>query len=67
LTLALDVGGQLHSLAALSPGKSPWYPLNRRLGGPQSQCGCDGEERNSQPLPGHELPIIQPIAQHYTY
>jgi len=32
-------------------GKSPWYPLDRRLGGPQSQSRCSGEEKNSQPLP----------------
>jgi hypothetical protein len=34
-TLVLDgVGGQLHALAALPLGKT-WYPLNRRLCGPQ--------------------------------
>jgi len=32
-------------------GKSPWYPLDRRLGGPQSHSG-HSEEKNSQPLPG---------------
>jgi hypothetical protein len=30
-------------------GKSPWYPLDRRLGGPQSRSGRGGEEKNSQP------------------
>jgi hypothetical protein len=45
-------------------GKSPWYPLERRLGGPQSQPGL-GEEKNSQPLPRLKSPMIQPIAQHY--
>jgi hypothetical protein len=44
-------------------GKSPWYPLGRRLGGPQSRSGGGGEEKNSQLLPGLELTIIQPIAQ----
>jgi hypothetical protein len=44
-------------------GKSPWYPLERRLGRPQNRSGCGGEERNSQPLPGLEPPIIQPVAQ----
>jgi hypothetical protein len=29
-------------------GNSPWYPLDRRLGGPQSQSGHGGEEKNSQ-------------------
>jgi hypothetical protein len=35
-------------------GKSPWYPLNRRLGGPQIRSGCGDEEKNSQPPPGVE-------------
>jgi hypothetical protein len=35
--------------------RSPWYPLDRRLGGPQSCSGCGGEEKNSQPPPGIEL------------
>jgi hypothetical protein len=45
LTSALD-GGEL---AASRPsrftpqGKSPWYPLDRRLGGPQSRSGRGGE------------------------
>jgi hypothetical protein len=32
-------------------GKSPWYPLDRRLGRPQSRSGRGGKEKNSQPLP----------------
>jgi hypothetical protein len=36
------------------------------LAGPQSQSGRGGEEKNSQPLPGLEPPIIQPVAQFYT-
>jgi hypothetical protein len=47
-------------------GKNPWYPLDGRLGGPQSQSGRDGEGKNTQPLPGLEPPIIQPVAQRYT-
>jgi hypothetical protein len=35
--------GQCHALATLYPwGKEPWYPLYRRLGGPQSRCGHRG-------------------------
>jgi len=37
-----------------SQGENHWYPLDRRLGGPQSCSGCSGEEKNSQPLPGIE-------------
>jgi hypothetical protein len=47
-------------------GKIPWYPLDKRLGGLQSRSGRGGEEKNSQPLPGLEPPIIQPLAQGYT-
>jgi hypothetical protein len=35
-------------------GKSPWYPLDRRLGGPQTRSGRSGEEKNSQTPPGIE-------------
>jgi hypothetical protein len=35
-------------------------------GGPQSRSRHGEEEKNSQPLPVLELPIIQPAAQRYT-
>jgi hypothetical protein len=35
--------GHLHALAALYRGKSPRYPLDRRLGGPES--GLDDVEK----------------------
>jgi len=44
-------------------GKSPWYPLDKRLGGPQSRPGSGGEEKYSQSLPELEPPTIQPVAQ----
>jgi hypothetical protein len=47
-------------------GKSPWYPLDRRLGGLQSWSGHSGEEKNSQPLPRLKPPIIQAVGQCYT-
>jgi hypothetical protein len=34
----IDVSGQLHGLAAASPGRSHWYSLYKRLGGPQSHA-----------------------------
>jgi hypothetical protein len=43
-------------------GKSPWFPLDRRLGEPQIRSGRGGEEKNSEFLPGLELPIIQSVA-----
>jgi hypothetical protein len=64
----LGLGIRLRLLVSLKPrplypqGNILWYPLDRRLGGPQSR---GGEEKNSQPLPGLELPIVQPVAQSY--
>jgi hypothetical protein len=45
--------------SALRPGRfthreSPWYPLDRTLGGLQSRSGRGGEEKNSQLPPGIE-------------
>jgi hypothetical protein len=34
--------------------QSPWYPLDRRLGGPQSWSGYGVEEKNTQPPLGFE-------------
>jgi hypothetical protein len=42
-----------------SQGKSPWYQLDRRLGGSQSRSGRGGEEQNSQLVPELETPITQ--------
>jgi hypothetical protein len=37
-----------------SQAKSPWYPLDRSLGEPQSRFGRESEEKNSQPPQGIE-------------
>jgi hypothetical protein len=51
----MEVSGQLHAPAALPPGKDTLvYPLDRRLGGPQSRSGRGGREKNSQPPSGIE-------------
>jgi hypothetical protein len=52
--------GQLHSPAALPPGKEPRYPLDKRLSGPQSRSRRCGEEKSSLPgierrFSGHQL------------
>jgi hypothetical protein len=62
----MEMSCQLHGPAALPPGKSPWYPFDSRLGGSQSPSGRGGEEENTQPTPGLEPTIIQPVAQRYT-
>jgi hypothetical protein len=62
----MEVSGQLQAPATLTQGKSLCYPLDGRLNVPQSRSGRGDEEKNSQPLPGLEPPIIQPVAQRYT-
>jgi hypothetical protein len=62
----MEVSGQPHAPADSPPRKSPWYPLDRRLGGPQSPSGRGGEEKNSHSLSGLEPLIIQPVVQRCT-
>jgi hypothetical protein len=45
-------------------GKSPRYPLDRRLGGSQSRSGGCVEEKNLTPA-GNRNPAVQPIARRY--
>jgi hypothetical protein len=67
----IDLGTRWRWVVSFTPrpfypqGKSPFYPLDRRLGGPQTRPRCGGE-KNSQPLSGLEPPYIQPVAQRYT-
>jgi hypothetical protein len=63
----MEMSGQLNASATLPQGNSPWYPSDRMLGGPQSWPGHGGEEKDSQPVPELEFPIIQPIAQRYNH
>jgi hypothetical protein len=60
-TRALDgVSGQRHALAALCPrGKNPRYPLDRRLGGPQSQPGHTSWRKNPFVSSGDQSSIAQ--------
>jgi hypothetical protein len=42
--------------------KSPWYSLDRRLGGPQNRSGRCGEEKHFAPA-GNPTPAVQPVAR----
>jgi hypothetical protein len=53
LTSALDGGEWPRPF--YPQGKSPWQPLDRRVGGPQSRSGPGSEEKNFQPLPRLEI------------
>jgi len=46
-----------------SPRKLTWYPLYRRMGGPQ---GRSGRMRKISPLPGFDPQTDQPVASCYT-
>jgi hypothetical protein len=54
---------------ALPPGKGPRYPLDRRLGGPQSRSGHRGYRKILCPRPGSNLdrPVVQSVVRHHTY
>jgi len=65
-TITLKLGTTWKWLVTLTPrqlyprGKSPWYPLNRRLSGPQSQSGRFGGKKNILFLPEFETRIVHP-------
>ena len=48
--------------STLPPGKT-WYPLYRRLGGPQ---GRSGQVRKISPQPGFDPQTVQPVGSRYT-
>jgi hypothetical protein len=52
----MEVSDYLQAPIALPPEKQPRFPLDRRLGGPQSRSGCHGEE--SIACAGDHLVII---------
>ena len=56
------VCGQRHAPAALPPGQT-WYPLYRRLGGPQRRSGW---VRKISPPQGLNPQTVQPVAWRYT-
>jgi hypothetical protein len=58
----MGVGGKRHTPDTLLPGKT-WYPLYRRLCGPQGQSG--GVQKIS-PSQGFDPRTIQPVASRYT-
>jgi len=46
----------------LYPQEMSQYPLNKRLGGPESGSEPFGDERNLLLLPGFEPRTVQPVA-----
>jgi hypothetical protein len=65
--MGIWVSGQLHASPLYLRGKSPRYPVDKRLDGLRSRSGRGGVEKNSQPLPGLKPPIIQTVTQRYLF
>lgn len=42
----MEINGSFKPRRLYPLGKSTWYRLNRRIGGPHSLCGCLAEEKN---------------------
>jgi hypothetical protein len=58
----LDLGTRWRWVVSLTPRPLyPRYPLDRRLGGPQSRSGRSGEEKNLLPLPEIEPRLSSPV------
>jgi hypothetical protein len=61
----MEVSGQIHAVAIslILLGKEPLQcPLNSKLGGPQSQSGCFGKEKNILLLLASEPWFVKPVA-----
>jgi hypothetical protein len=59
----MGVGGQCHTPATLPQGKETWYPLYKRLGGPQ---GRSGWLQKISLLLGFSPQTVQSIVNHFT-
>jgi hypothetical protein len=51
----MEVRGQPHSPAALTPGREPSIPIRQKAKFVQSRSGRGSEEKNSMPLPETEI------------
>ena len=50
--------GQFHVTASLPRRRIPRYPMNRRLGGPQSEFGRCREKQTIRPCQGSKLQFV---------
>jgi hypothetical protein len=70
----LDLGTSWRWVVNFTPrplyprGKSPRYPLDRRLGGPQSRSGRFGEQKILDPYwdSNSDPSVVQPVTSRYT-
>jgi len=57
------VSDELHNQGAFLPGKEGPYPLNKRIGEPQTRYGRFAEERNLLSILEFEPWIFQSVGQ----
>jgi hypothetical protein len=64
----MEVSGQIHAPDLYPQGKSPSYPLDRKLGGPRAVLVAVVKRKIPSPRRESNLrtPIVQPVAQRYT-
>jgi hypothetical protein len=62
----MEVSGQFTSQSLYPQGKNPWYPMARRLGGPQAGLDMVVKRKISSPFWDLNSLIFQTIAQYYT-
>jgi hypothetical protein len=51
----MEISGEIHAPAVLLPGKEQTVPTEYDVDGPQSQFGCDDEEKISHHCPCREF------------
>jgi hypothetical protein len=59
----MEVSGQPSRFGRFTPGNEPWFPLSRRLGGPQIRSEPSGEQKNLLRLPAFQTRTLQPVPQ----
>ena len=50
----MEISDQRNYPAAYLLGKIPWYPFNRRMGGPSGWLGRFGDDKNLLTLTGND-------------
>jgi hypothetical protein len=58
---------RLHTRASNPWAKNPWYPLKRRVGGPQICSARLGDEKNILSLPGIEKLFLDFLGTNKSY
>jgi hypothetical protein len=61
----MEVSGQYHAPAALTPGKEPLVPIGQRAGYAPEPVWTLWNTEKSLPLATHRTPVVKPVARRY--